>query len=65
MQKKKGLDKLKAFVARRYDEHDLWGLKEPAIAYGVNDLASAWREYRVICTERDKVAAARSWNSAT
>ena len=57
------LTQMKAFLENRFARFELWGLKEPAINEAIKALAPTLckHDYRVIATDRDKFACARSY----
>jgi len=57
------LHKMANFIDARYVNFDLWGVKEPAIIEAIMALAPCFenKQYKVITTERDALACARSY----
>lgn len=55
--------KMISFIEARFMNFDLWGVKEPAIIEAIMDLAPhfASKKYKVITTEREPMACARSY----
>ncbi|MCK5359067.1 MAG: hypothetical protein KAJ95_00490 [Gammaproteobacteria bacterium] len=55
--------KLHAFIESRFQNFRLWGVKEPAIIEAIMDLAPMLENYnyKVIMTDRDPMACARSY----
>ena len=59
------LGEIQTFLEDRFARFPLWGLKEPAINEAVKALAPTLskHDYRVIATDRDKIACARSYKA--
>ena len=62
-QEKVGIEEFREFFRSRYAQRDIWGIKNPALCWAINDLAPLLRDYRVIRTERDVLACVHSYDA--